>query len=110
MPFFPTSGKTWLLSVFSKADLRYDETAGEFAEWYEQSGYQQSVREIQNRLGATNFRHERVEVALTIESFADSHNETIKQNPSGFDIPKLLQSIKRLSSLVEALCNWEIQS
>ncbi len=108
-PFFPTTGRTWLLSVFSKADLRYGEERA-FAEWYRESGYRQCVQEIQDSRGIMNFRHERVDAAFTIENFTDAGNSVIKPNAPGYDIPKFLNSLNHMANVIEELCRWEDQS
>ncbi len=107
---FPTERKIWMISVFSKEDLRCgNPEAKNFDNWYFESGYDGKIKEIQNRLGIINFRHEKVSVALTIQNFSDGSGKILHRTSAGYDFPRYGESLYRLFRVIQKLVEWEDQ-
>lgn len=98
--------KVWVLSLVVKQDL-WGSKQGVVEQHYRDGDYEKHLQTVTSALGNRLFRRETVFVALTIRSLMTLAGETLWPNESGYDMPRLADSLRRLVATFTALRAWE---
>jgi len=92
----------WLMTLVTKQDL-WSNLDDEVRSFYRNGSYSTSVRDIERRKGKENVRNEVAFASFIIQNFLGPEGEVLAETVGGFDRRKQLESITRLSTLIDEL-------
>jgi hypothetical protein len=92
----------WLMTVVTKQDLWADQQE-EVHQFYTDGSYSDVIRDTRSGLGGKKLRHEVAFASFIIQNFVGPADQTLAETVGGFDQKKQIDSIDRLSTLIEEL-------
>lgn len=92
----------WLMTLVTKQDLWADREE-QVRQFYKNGSYSGAIRDIEQVVGERNVRHEVTFASFIIQNFLGPEDEVLAKTVGGFDQNKQIESVNRLSTLIEEL-------
>jgi energy-coupling factor transporter ATP-binding protein EcfA2 len=100
------SKRVWLLSIVAKQDL-WGSQQRQVEEHYVRGDYATEIHDIAQKLGHQLFRPEVVFLSLIIRNLETIANERLQATEEGYDMRRVLDSLRTLITVVAGLKHWE---